>query len=350
VAEALTADLSVPDRGEAHDALGVEMYLRARAELRAAYHTSNGVSRVAELFDAALALSPRDPRVLAGAALAHGRVAFYGSGAAAEEHAARARDLADRAIALAPQLGAAWVALASVRFDAGDVVATVRALVAGLRVAPKTAKIREMLGRLLLEAGDVERATDLLGEARTLDPSNDDPRWDLARGYALAGRFADADRTLEAPGSGDAGAVMRAWTRARVASWQGKERRALVLDDPYPADGMVSRVIGAYHRLFREGALTARDAAFFDEVARRSSRRIRILSHQQLAEFGVIEGRSTDRVLAHVAAAVDEGLGDLAWMERCPLLADARRAEGWRALWARVEERAAPVRVAFSEA
>jgi eukaryotic-like serine/threonine-protein kinase len=64
---------------------------------------------------------------------------------------------------------------------------------------------------------------------------------------------------------------------------------------------------------------------------------------QLLAELRAAEGAHADVVLMHVRAAVDDGLMDIVWLERCPLLEHVRRAPGWASLHTRVAERAETV-------
>ena len=61
-------------------------------------------------------------------------------------------------------------------------------------------------------------------------------------------------------------------------------------------------------------------------------------------EQHLICGRTDEAVLA-VAKAVDHGLLDLEWMDRCPLLVPLRGLPAFQAAWRTVSARAAAARV-----
>jgi serine/threonine-protein kinase len=347
IATALTGSLQVPERG-AQDPLAAETYLRARGELRAAYNSRELLLRVVGLFDAAIGLAPKDPHVLSGSAVAHARLAFFSQGPQLAAARDRAQDYADRAISLAPNLGEPWVAVATLRNYDGDFVGAGRALVSALRVAPNMAKARELLGRILLEVGDLDDGIALLEGALDLDPSCIDPRWDLVRGYALRGELERAHGLLDLPCAGSQ--AQRGWMRARLAMWFPDERiKAIALEEQIPDGGIVSMAVTSMQRFLRLGKMDESDRPYFEKNIAHGSKRIRLLARQSYAEFVGGAGDGAAAILTHIRPAVEDGLLDLAWLDRCPLIADARKDPSWPALRHKVEARASRVRVAIRE-
>ncbi len=351
IAEALTTGVAGPARDEHADPAVAERYLRARAELKGAWHVTDRIAHVASLFDEALAHGGRDPLVLAGAALAHARVSYYG-GPPAQRHADKAKELADRAIALAPQLAEPWVALATLRREARDDVGAVRVLHSAIRVAPRSAKVRELLGRVVLEAGALDVGLAELRASIELDPSNDEPRWDFARGLALQGDFTAAFEALRAPAETDSARVMRAYVGTRLAVWNlphGSPRFA-----PVPGEGLVPSSTAALRRVLETRAVSEADRRFFAETADASGSRMRSLLRQILVEIELSipapEGEPVERAFDHLRRAVTSDLCDVAWMDGCPLLAPLRSDGRWDMLRAVVENRASKVRAAAYEA
>ncbi len=148
IAEALTVDLdATPARAAATNAKAVDLYLRARH----AYHSAFSSPRFdsAAAFDEVLALTPDDPRALAGRALAGAQTWMW---SAVSKQAAFAA--ADRAVQLAPTLGDAHAARGAIRFLSGDSVGAVAPLKRAVRLAPGSTEGHEALGRLL---GEVDR-------------------------------------------------------------------------------------------------------------------------------------------------------------------------------------------------
>jgi tetratricopeptide (TPR) repeat protein len=66
-----------------------------------------------------------------------------------------------------------------------------------VQLAPKMFAARNVLGRVLLELGQVERAIEELGEGVRLAPSSPEMHFALARAYTRAGRKEDAARERE---------------------------------------------------------------------------------------------------------------------------------------------------------
>jgi serine/threonine-protein kinase len=347
IADALTAELDAPARG-AQESAAADVYLRARDTMREGYHSKERLARAAAMFDAALALAPKDPRMLAGAATAHVNYAFYETPDQAKREIELARDLAERAIAIAPQLGEPWIALATVRRDAGELVAMVRALHTALRVAPKTAEAREMLAHILLDAGAVNEALDLARGALEINPTFMSARVDAVRAYALLGQRDEALALLELPVSTGSERVINAWARARYCMWRPDERwKKAALGYDFPQEGMMSRLITTLRKCVETGTLAEEDDTYLRAVAEGGTQRIRLFTRQQRAELLAASGASVEDVVRAVDEAMSDSAGDVAWMDLCPLFEKARGAADWARIRMRVDEGASKVRAAF---
>jgi serine/threonine-protein kinase len=352
IADVLTGELEAPAR-DAHETAAADLYLRARDSLRNGMHSKESMAEAVALFDAALALAPKDARVLAGAAMARVRHAFFDSNreGQAEAERERARDLAERAIALAPQLAEGWMALANVRLDAGEVVATVRSLHSALRVAPKAAEAREMLAHILLDAGAVDQALELQRGALEIDPTLGFARLDIVRTLALRGDRDEAfDRLMAYAPSTTGEWIMSAWARARYCLWKPDERwKKAALAVEYPREGPLARLVGVFQKCVETGAFSEEDDAFLRDVAESGAQRIRLFARQNYAELKAASGAPVEEVVRAVDLAMSGAAGDVAWLDRCPLFEAARARPEWAAIRARVEEGASKVRAAFFE-
>ncbi|WP_434042388.1 MULTISPECIES: protein kinase domain-containing protein [Sorangium] len=338
IADALTVDVASRDREAPSDPRAIDLYLRARHQLRHLWY--GDAAPAVALFEEALSFSPNDPNILSGYAIASARLmAARGDGRA---QLSKAQQAAERAIALSPSLGEPWVALATVRFSACDPVAAVPALRKALQCAPSLAKAHELLGRILLEAGIVEEAVFRLDTALSLDPSELFPRWELARGRALLGDWSGAGALLDLPADDPSSRFHKAVMRARFGLWRAR---------PFPIDDLplaTETIPIQYARIYRDVLATSRlsdeQRAFLRSKADacEPGSRLRPLFLQMYAE--VLAYLGEDEALFHVlAGAVEAGLFDALWMQRCAVLERARSDARFAPLRARVEERAAAI-------
>src|SRR5262249_1463017 len=149
IAEALAGRARVPTARRAADPIAVELYIRARQELRRSWSGTGDVDLAVELFRQGLARAPDDGGLLAGYGMARARRLNYHGGDDAELSAIRA--IAERAIAEAPHLGEPWLTLASLTYVASEWPAAARALRKALHLAPGLLKAHEMLGHIEVE-------------------------------------------------------------------------------------------------------------------------------------------------------------------------------------------------------
>jgi eukaryotic-like serine/threonine-protein kinase len=234
----------------------------------------------------------------------------------------------------------------SVQFSAGDPVGAIPALRTALHRAPSLPKAHELLGRILLEAGLVDEAIFRLETALSLDPGELFSRWELARARALFGDWSTAGALLDLPVEDEASRFHKAVMRARFGLWRGS---AFPIDD-LPLT--VETIPVQYARIFRDVLATARlsndHRSFLRTKAERSEQggRLRPLFLQLYVEILGFLGED-EPLLGTLTSAVDAGLFDALWMQRCVLLDGVRADARFVALRARVEERAAAIIAAF---
>jgi eukaryotic-like serine/threonine-protein kinase len=347
IADALTVECTVKPRAAPTDAAAVDLYLRASHEL--AKFLRPDVARAVELYEQALARAPNNHTILSGCARARVRLAFFG-GEGSQRTLELAREAAERAVSEAPEIGESWAALASARFMGGDAPGAVRAVMAALARAPGLAHAQEILGRILLEAGEIEKAAAHLRMALSIDPSVLVPRWELVRMHGLLREWARADALLDLPAEGQGGRVMKFLYRSRLALWRGEDHPDLenpptlgpefgaFADRPALRTLLLTRELPDAYRDSLEASARTAD---------RGSRR-RVLFCQLNAEL-LAYVFEVDGALASTKEAVESGLHDLLWMDRCPVLDPVRRDARFEPLRAEVEERAARVRSALAE-
>ncbi|MBK8257067.1 MAG: protein kinase [Polyangiaceae bacterium] len=340
VAEALTLnDASPPPRESPADPAAMDLYLRGRQEYRK--YWPEAVRRSVTLFEQALERAPNNPTILSAYALACARLWWFG-GPEGAQAGANARQAAERALAAAPHLGEPHFALAQVMWNSGDALAAVRSLQKALARAPTLAEAHALRGRVLVEGNRLEAGVKSLTTAMTLEPNVPLAVGELARAYAFLGKWDDlpalAERSAQTEGP------QALWfMRARFALWQ----RDRVTAEKYL--GLLKegqRVLAVAKWLF-EQVLTDKapseviDLSFFvarDEASARRRSFIYQIETEVRAFHGQFEG-----ALVSIEKSLEHGLFDLAWLERCPLLAPMRQGERFVQLRSQLEERVLPV-------
>jgi len=338
VARALTVAPVAQGRQAPTDPTAIDFYLRGRAELRD--FGEGAMRRAVELLEEAHARAPDDPTLLAALARAHGRSFFFGADPQAID---RALALATRAVTAAPDHGEALLALAQVCFARSDYAAAAEQIRAAIARAPLLAEAHELHGRLRLEVGPLDAGIAAMERAIGLDPLLLTPRLELARALGLRGDFAAARHLIATAPAGDLAA--RGPFIARMLGWSNdvdgwKDLLPARSDLPGGATNLMDEVIA----MLLTGHLDRAIEAKFNALASASrSSRFRILMLQIGAEFA---GRLGDLDAAHerVVRALDEGLIDIEWLDRCPPLAALRADPRFPALRARLEATIRPIR------
>jgi serine/threonine-protein kinase len=340
VAEALTVRRDAPARPAPTDARAVDLYLRARHALHKGWFED--VNEAIALFEQALAIAPDDPTILAGYARAQVRRFTFQRISGGNDADVLAEKAAEKALAHAPHLGEARAALAQLKWVLGDHVGCARDLREALRVAPSSSDLNEIYGRMLLEAGEPQRAIACLSAAVALEPTIDMQSGDLVRGKALMGDWSAYDAALEEQVPAGTLSTPRWFMLTRLTMW----RR-----DPALTAAVRSK-LQAHQFALKQEILQILDmcdarvpvAVVQDGLDAWSSapgraKRGPMFFRQLGAELAAFTGDS-ERALRAMEDADGVGLIDLTWVDRCPLLEPLRGEPRFQAVRARVAARA----------
>jgi len=196
IASALELRLTPSATVGADDPPGLEAYDRY---LRGLYLRNSlsveALRQAAAHFDRAIALEPRFALAYAGKASVVAPLIYFG-GVSREDGVAEMRALTDRALALAPELGEAHVALGILKlFFEWDWEGARAALVRAVELNPNDAHAHHHLANYLHAMGRVEEAAVSRERALALDPLNARTRFVMADEYLDLGRL---DRAIDA--------------------------------------------------------------------------------------------------------------------------------------------------------
>jgi len=339
IAEALTVRLVAPARQAPSDPVVIELYLRARAEMRQLRATPKPA---VELLEQAVARAPGDPTVLAALAIARAKL-WHWSG----EGRAEVEEAAERAVAAAPWLGEARLSLGMSAFYGGEYERALREGRRAAALAPGLAQAHFLVGRLVFEAGLFDEGIRWLENSMEIDPKAEATYHDLCRAYELRGSRDAADRTMARCAS-ETGARSIELIEARLWMWRRDTERARARLQGTPSDEirpLLEYLASGSCTLEQVHALTPPMGRI---TAREVTARRRTFARQLFAEVACYFGHE-DAAFTALAAAVDSGLLDLAWLDHCPTLAPLRARPKFPALRARVDERARRLIAAYTE-
>jgi TolB-like protein/Flp pilus assembly protein TadD len=311
ISEALTVDREAGPREAPTDPAALDLYLRARHAYRKFW--PDHLRRAIDLFENASLLAPNDPMILSGEAMALARLSYF----VGDTGIARTREVARRAVALAPNFAEARLALAGVLFQSGEPKLAIGELRRAVTLNPGFAEAQAALGRLLVETGRIEEGMRRLEAAIALDPGVPLGCGTLALANALLNRWDLAlsivDKQRETEGE------MSFWTTsARLVSWS----RSQELAEAYLSELAGRPDYGTSRALIEVAArleLTP-EAASLLAIGRspEGSVRRRQLYLQLEAEVMSMLG-DVDRVIGALQRVAAIGLTDFFWLERCPL-------------------------------
>ncbi|HUH04759.1 MAG TPA: protein kinase [Kofleriaceae bacterium] len=330
-------DIRAPVREGMPTADAMEAYLRARA----AYQQVMGTPTSVRLFERALEMAPESPLVLAGFAMALLRqwmMLQADPGGLAD----RATRMARKAVHLAPHMGEAHLALGYLQLHKGDPVGAVGHYRAAVACAPSLADAHGILGGLLVEMGRLPEARQRLEIAQRLDAALVTPSSESARVAALLGDWKTADEILDRQ-------ILRATTPigwilpARVAAYRRDQARleaiatglAQMEPDVYGTHRIATVLVDAYL-----GRCTAATAWAIMRTADGDASQRRVALGMQLrAELAGFLG-DTEQVIESLELGDHAGLVDLFWLDRCPLLLEARTDPRFIEIRDRIQQRA----------
>jgi serine/threonine-protein kinase len=297
-----------------------------------------GVQEAVQLLLQAQAEAAPNPKLAAMLAIAQVRLAFF-TGTDDPQVLVRARELARRAVAAAPDQVLAHLAMGHVELNTGDPISAAGHFRVAIACAPQSSEAHEQLGRMLLEAGYLEPAIERLEDAIAINPNTKAARWDIARAYALEQRWDDCDRMVaELLASG----VDRVVARARFAWWRRDAATLAAMHaqfkaGKYPFDPALMAELLA---TFVDNDWQPHRARLLAVVAEMPpNRRRRAFVGQLFAEAAGYWG-DVDTAIEQIARTIDEGLFDLHWLDRCPMLVDVRGSPAFPPLRARIKQRA----------
>lgn len=305
------------------------------------YRNVQTVATAVELCERARALAPDDARILANLALCQVRCVFFaqapprGMLAAAAQHAFAARHLD-------PSVAEVHLACGHVELHRGSPVAAAMHFRAAITCAPHLAEAHEWLGRTLIEAGHVIDGMKRLDEAVAMDPSLGLAWWERGRALALDQRWDEVDEGLAALDAEGKVRGQRWGARIRLAAWrQPMDRRQLQsLQDEILAvsEGFERPLMLAVCELLLGVSDTRNELlARVNDPSVQSLRRRAFIG--QIAMEGIAYVGDTATGLALLERCVGEGLFDLHWIDRCPLLASLRREPPFEVLRSIVAQR-----------
>ncbi len=330
------------------DPKAVELYLRARAEMRRFW--GDHVKTATTLLEEAAEIAPSSAPI--AGLLACTSVTAW---AKLNEPAllVKARQYIERGLALDhPE---AVLASANLHWNLGDIEASARDLRVALDRAPMSALAHEMAGRLLIEIDPGEAARHHFETSIALDPTRlAMVASDVARLDVLAGNWEAADRRLALLYEDPDPAVRQyaMMVDLRLAVWRrdvDKTLRTLEL--------MEQR----FSRLTSSGVALVRlvngwkaghgvDETAWQQVIAISPqpdrpKRVPLSILQRATEIAMML-EAPDKAIESLRRAADYGLVDIVWIDRCPVLTDITDPQ-WRALRDEVATRASRVLAVF---
>ena len=191
---AIQAEVRAAERGGTKNVEAHEHYLQGRFYSNRGSEKSAGEALVE--YQRAVELDPSFALAWAGLAQTHVWYCGHSSEIARagfDDHLARAREAAARALAIEPNLPEALLARSKIQlnfdFDWNGAAETVRR---ALALAPADPELVTVAGTLALARGDTTRAIELYRQAVALDPVNPSPRAWLAFILGVTGRLAEA--------------------------------------------------------------------------------------------------------------------------------------------------------------
>jgi eukaryotic-like serine/threonine-protein kinase len=345
IAAALSARAAAGDRPT--DPRAVDLYLRARAELRRFWgnHTQNA----ADLLAQAAGYAPSSPPILGALAFATVQ-AWIMRGDPALAHGAH--EAVERGLATGH--GEAYLACATFKLNQGDLEGAASALGTALVRAPMSAPAHETAGKILIEI-DATEGRQHLETALGLDPGRANViSSDLGRLDALQGNWAAAEaRCRQLLGDPDPPVVqLGAVFEARLAGWRNDRAAMIAAGAKFaPRVENAEDMLAFIKHTTTTGVL---DPAEWSQLEHRFTRpdrprRMQVFGFQLMSEIAIILGHHALAIHA-LGKSADMGLIDVTWLDACPLFATFTGDLRWRAIRDEVARRASRVLAAFHAA
>jgi TolB-like protein/Flp pilus assembly protein TadD len=189
------AGLQVPPT---RDLVAYDLYIQARDLFRwsgMGDPHENG-ERALPLLEKALARDPQFALAYYLASRIHGELFWFGYDKS-PGRIARAKEAAEMALRVRPELGEGHIALAFYHYYSGrDYEAAIRELTLAQRALPNESEVAGVLGMIERRRGRWEESILHLERARQLDPRNISGLWNLSETLTFMRRYAEADQVL----------------------------------------------------------------------------------------------------------------------------------------------------------
>ena len=331
VAQALTVERGLKPERALTDRRAVNAYLGARAAV------ADDPAHAAELLTEALAFAPDDPLVLAtlsSAELASALSAEPIDMPVAERALAHAR----AALGHAQDLAEARYVVARGAVLDGRAVDGARDLKHALRLSPGTAAIQALYGALLVSVGRPRQGLTCLEQALAFEPGLEVADVARIRARALLDDFEPFEKLAAGALPTTSSGLLDV---ARVAAWHRDPGWARSLEPVLAMHRAAPRgaLARALTRVKISGEPTPElDATVHTAIAAAESREAREAALLASAEARALAGDHDGAILL-IETASQEGLADLVWIERCPVLAplSSRLADVHREVMRRAE-------------
>ena len=331
------------------DQRAVDLYLRARAELRRFW--GQYAQTATELLEQAVAYAPGSPQILSALAFAAVQVWIRRG---KPEGFLRAQETVDRA--LATGYGESYLASSILKLNRGLHQESGTELGIALSRSPMSAQTHETAARILVEVDSVVEGRHHYETALGLDPGRTQMiAGDLARLDALQGNWISADRRVAAmladpdPPVAQLGAIFL----ARLAIWRRNIGQILEAVDRLAArSGGESTELLAVFKTWREhGTFDAESwrRAVLNLQAPDRPHRFQVVGLQRLAEMAILV-EQREAALETLSAASQFGLIDVVWLDYCPLFTPLHADPGFQTIRDDVAARASRVLTAFRSA
>jgi eukaryotic-like serine/threonine-protein kinase len=343
IARALSSHVTTSPRSLPTDPHAYDLYLRGRSVFLRGWYDASGES--IRLLGEAHARSPDNPTLAAAYARALARA--YGVDLAGDGRAAT--EAAERAVALDPSRAEGRLALALMHLYRGDGLGAASELARANAAAPSDTDVLELLGRLQSEVGPLDEALAHLEVVLAREPTFAEARYTATRAHALLGDWARAEALLGPEPIDPAGRVPHLLTRARLLLWRADRRGAAELGRRFAEihAGPRERATAAlFLEVAARGTVTEGDVArlsvLFPTGASTPQRRAAF--NAQIRTEMLLAGGARDAALVALSDCDANGLLDLMWLERCPLLVSLRDAPELQGVLRNTRLRAARVR------
>ncbi len=329
------------------DPRAIELYLRARAELRRFW--GEQALEASRLLEEAAQIAPTSAQI-AGLLACATVIAWAKLGQ--PELLAKARRYIERGVALDdPE---AYLGASLLHWNLGEHEAAAHELRIGLDRAPMSAVANESAGRLLMEVDPGPAGREYLEHSMKLDPSRRSITIaDIARLDGYDGNWEAAGRLItELQTNADLAVIQFGTMMAmRMEIWRGDiDKLAAMLVDPnvrLPLPGAEIGQIVLRWKSHGEFDQAVWDRTMAKLVGPERPKRMQLTIFQRTTELAALCDQHEHAIQA-IELAARHGLCDVVWMDRCPILTRVSSDPRYAIARAEVAARAARVLAAFS--